>query len=278
MVPSSTKTDRQTPPRTGRRAIRKLALLALLLLWLVGCDDHDHGHDTGRVEVTLGVAASLRHAMPELVEEFRKHHPRPDFQLVYGSSGGLRNRVHLGAPIDAVVFASSSQVDALIESGDVVPDSRTVVASNGLVLIGPTGARKYTFETLYELPAGDKLAIGDPGAVPAGRYARDGLMSLGVWRDLSADRVVYAGDVGAVFAYVQRGEVAAAIVYPTELDGIDDVQVFEHAKGDWVPKPEVVAGVVKHAKQAGPAGKFIKFLAARRGQAILAKHGFGPPR
>lgn len=261
-----------------RSSTRIEVLLLFLLAFVVSCDGKGANRGNDRPEVTLGVAASLRHAMPELVAAFGKHHPRPKFQIVYGSSGSLRNRVQLGAPIDAVLFAGDAHVDALIESGDVLPDSRAVVGSNGLVLIGPEGGRRYTFRTLDELPDGERLAVGDPGAVPAGRYARDALRKLGVWKALAPDHLVYGGDVGAVFSYVRRGEVAAAIVYPTETRGIDDIEIFEEAVGDWVPEPAVVVGVVNGAKQVQQAQKFLEFVAARRGQLILAKHGFRPPR
>jgi len=215
--------------------------------------------------------------MPELIAEFKKHHPRPNFDVVYGASGSLRNQVADGAPVDAVLFASGDPVDALVAAGHVTAVSRHVAARNSLVLIGPRGGKRYSFATIDTMPSDERLAIGDPGAVPAGRYAREALENLQKWSSLEGSRLVYGGDVGAVVMYVRRGEVAAGIVYSTELTGNDDVVVLDRAEGDWVPNPVVVVGVVASAKQPRTAQKFLDFVRARRGQQVLATYGFLPP-
>ena len=181
-----------------------------------------------------------------------------------------------------MVFAGGKPLDHLVDRGRIEAASRRVVATNRLVLIGPRDepgeARgpKLTFQTLVLLPATEKLAIGDPGAVPAGQYAKDALMALGEW-DALQSRLVFAGDVSAVLAYARRGEVKAAIVYETELGGIDDVVVLDRAEGAWVPRAEVVAGVAVGAKGAARARELIDFGLSAEGQAILHDFGFGPP-
>jgi molybdate transport system substrate-binding protein len=169
-------------------------------------------------------------------------------------------------------------VDDLIASGHVDAASRAVVATNDLVLIAPASSntdRGLTFASLDALPAGEKLAIGEPGAVPAGQYARDALMKLRKWEALDG-RMVFGGNVAEVLAYARRGEVAAAIVYATEIGGIDDVVLLDKAEGDWAPTPEVVVGVVKGGKHAKQATRLFEFVASAAGRKILADHGFGP--
>lgn len=228
-----------------------------------------------RVPVTLAVAASLRKVVPALIAAFLAQQPGANIRAAYGASGDLRKRVKDGAPVDAVLLASGQPVDDLIAAGYVVADSRKVVAGNQLVLIAKT-KRPLTFQTLAQLPADEKLALGDPGSVPAGRYARDMLKRLGQWQALDK-RLVLAGDVSAVLAYARRGEVAAAIVYATEVRGIDDVVVLDRARGAWAPQPEVVVGLVKDGTHQEQARAFLAFVASARGQAIFADHGFGAP-
>ncbi len=135
-----------------------------------------------------------------------------------------------------------------------------------------------TFATLDTLAPGEHVAVGDPGAVPAGEYARTWLRSLGKWDALQRDgRLLFGGDVAAVLAYARRGEVPAAIVYRTEVRGVDDVVVLDEARGPGAPRPEVVGAVVRAARGAGEAGAFLAFAGSAEGQRVLADFGFGPP-
>jgi molybdate transport system substrate-binding protein len=163
-----------------------------------------------------------------------------------------------------------------VERGLADGTTRAVVARNAIVLIGRRGAAPRTFETLDELPEGERIAIGDPASVPAGRYAKQALEALGSWEAL-APRFVYGMDVAAVLAYVRRGEVAAGIVYRTETSGVEDVVVLDQARPPWAPTPEVVAAAVRDARQARDARDFLDFLQGPIARGILADHGFLPP-
>lgn len=251
--------------------------------WLAACTALALGacgkEGGGEREITIAAAASLRAALPELSRAYEARHPGVRVAATYGSSGDLQKQVEGGAPIDAVIFASGKPVDALITAGRADAQSRRVVATNQLVLIAPKEQkreRSLTFATIDALGPGEMLAIGDPGAVPAGQYARDHLRALGKWDALSG-KLVLGGDVAAVLAYARRGEVAAAVVYRTEIRGIPDVVVLDEAKGPGAPRPEVVAAVVSGARNAAEAGGFVTFVASPEGQKILADYGFGPP-
>jgi molybdate transport system substrate-binding protein len=251
---------------------RRSWLLASLGLLLAAC----RGAAPPAVEVTLGVAASLRGVLPELTRAYGATHPGVRVAATYGASGDLRKQVEGGAPLDAVIFAAARPVDALIAAGRADAATRAVLATNQLVLIGPRGGRPLTFATLDALPPGEMLAIGDPGAVPAGQYAREYLEKLGKWQGLTG-RLVLGGDVSAVLAYARRGEVAAAVVYKTELRGVDGVVLLDEAAGPAAPRPEVVGAVVRGARAAAEARAFLAFVGSPEGRGILASQGFGPP-
>ncbi|MFO0550601.1 MAG: molybdate ABC transporter substrate-binding protein [Polyangiaceae bacterium] len=260
---SSTRID-----RVGRRTV--LATLGAFALGACGKSQ------ASSQEITLAAAASLRTVMPDIVAAFGAKSPHVKVSVTYGASGDLRKQVEGGAPIDGVLFASAKPVDDLITKGLVDAASRAVIAKNRLVLIGPKAALPLTFQTLNQIPDGEKLAIGDPGPVPAGQYAKEALVSLGEW-DALQSKLVLGGDVGAVLQYAKRGEVAAAIVYETEAAGVSDIVVLDRASGDWAPTPEVVVGLVKDASGAPVAQEFLRYLTTPTAQSILAEHGFLPP-
>lgn len=259
--------------RRARRA-RRLLLLAVPLAaagLALGCRRGGSGR-----EATIGAAASLRHALPELIRLHEERRAGAKIRATYGASGDLQKQVEGGAPIDGVIFASARPVDALIARGLAEAGARRVIATNTLILIGPAGGKPVTIETLDTLPAGERIAVGDPGAVPAGQYAKETLQKLGLW-DRLAGRLVLGGDVGAVLAYARRGEVAAAFVYRTEIRGVEGVVELDEAKGSAAPRVEVVATVIKGAPGADEARAFLDFLSSAEGQAALAGLGFGPP-
>lgn len=230
----------------------------------------------GPASLTLGVAASLRTVMPKLVGAYRERRDGGEIVASYGASGDLERQVESGAPIDAVVFAAPGPVDRLIAAGRAEAASRRRIATNVLVLVGGRRTPPLGFTTIERLPANELLAIGEPGAVPAGAYAKQALERLGKWSALQG-RLVFAGNVAEVLTYVRRGEAAAGIVYETDARGAAEVVLLDRANGPWAPTPEVVAAVTDGGKARERAREFVAFLGSPEAQAILRGFGFGPP-
>lgn len=256
--------------RESRR--RRLAVIALAVLVVFGLSSPVGADDGGRIMVAT--AMSLRQVLPVLIDAFRKQSPKTEVVASYGASGDLRRQVEGGAPIDAVVFAAASDVDLLIDK-KLIAGGKHVVASNSLVLIGPKGGKPITFQTIEQVPADEHLAIGDPQTVPAGRYAKEVLQALNKW-DAVQNRLVLGGHVAAVLQYARRGEVAAAVVYSTDIIGVEDVVVLDRARGAWAPRIETVAAVVAGGQEAA-ARAFVDYLETPAAAAIFTAHGFGPP-
>jgi molybdate transport system substrate-binding protein len=257
-----------------------LLLFVGLALVAAGCPKSNEGSSRGDAappsEVILGVAASLRTVMPELITDYGKAHAQPKLTATYGGSGDLRQQVQGGAPLDVVVFAASKPVDDLVKAGLADPATRRTIATNQLVLIGPKGSKKYTFLTLDTVSANDRIAIGDPKSVPIGQYAQAALQKLGKW-DSVQGKLVLGGDVASVLAYARRGEVAAAIVYKTDLHGVSDVDLFEELRGEAAQRAEVVCAVTTASRVKEDATAFAAYLASADAQKIFASYGFGAP-
>jgi molybdate transport system substrate-binding protein len=258
-----------------RRCLPALLCALVLVLGLVplGCRDGGRG-----AEVVVGAAASLRRALPPLGDAFVTAHPHPGVRVTasYGSSGDIVKQVEGGAGLDLVILAAAAPVDRLVQEELIDPATRRVVATNELVLIGTPGGPRLTFATLGCLPAGERLAIGDPASVPAGTYAREALEKLGLWSKLEG-RLLLGTNVAAVLTYVQRGEVPLAIVYRTEVEGVDKIVLLDTARGEWAPRPLLVAGVVKAAHAPAQARALLDFMLAPEGRKIFGQFGFGPP-
>jgi molybdate transport system substrate-binding protein len=253
--------------RRARRLV--LATCALGIALLAAC-----GKRPAKQEVTIAAAMSLRGVMPELVRAYGASHTTGAISVMYGASGDLETQVVAGAPVDAVVLAGARQVDELIAKGRATNETRAVVATNDLCLVGRRDGPPLTFATLGTLAPGERLAVGDPRTVPAGEYARDYLRSLGSW-DALAGRLLLGSSVAAVLVYARRGEAAFAVVYRTELHDVSDLVILDDAHGPGAPRPEVVAAAVRGGQSA--AVDFVAFLASPTAVPLWKTFGFGPP-
>jgi molybdate transport system substrate-binding protein len=118
-----------------------------------------------------------------------------------------------------------------------------------------------------------RLALADPAAVPAGKYAKAALESLGQWRAVAA-KVVPAENVRAALALVERGEAALGIVYATDAIASDAVEVLETFPESSHPPIRYPAAVLAGSKHPDAAA-FLAFLRSAEARRIFAEHGFG---
>lgn len=241
-----------------------MKLIALVLV-LAAC-----GREPAHI--SIGAAASLRHAMPELVEQY-KSEGGVDVDVSYGASDLLGDQVSQGAALDAVVLADAVELDKLIAARAVAADSRRAIASNRIVLVGPVGA-EIKFATLAALHDSTKIAVGDPATVPAGRYAKQYLETLGEWTSVQ-DQLVFGGDVAGVLALAKQGRARIAVVYRTDARAAAPLVVLDEPAD--APTASIVAGIATHSRHAAAARAFAEFLASAQARQILARHGFAPP-
>jgi molybdate transport system substrate-binding protein len=146
---------------------------------------------------------------------------------------------------------------------------------NRLVLIAPTDSKATIkiephFDLLGALQGG-RLAVADPSSVPAGKYARAALTSLGVWDGISA-HLAQAENVRVALEYVARGETPFGIVYATDAQeekGVSVVATFPDNSHAPIVYP---AALMKSAMPEAKA--FLTFLEGPQGRAVFEKDGF----
>lgn len=230
-------------------------------------------------EITLFAAASLRDACGELAAAFEA---QTGARVVchFASSNLLARQILDGAPCDLFLSAGAPQVDELERAGLLQPGTRIDFAANTLVVVqpDPLPADLPAVRVPRDLldPRIGRLALADPQGVPAGRYAREWLESLGLWEPLAA-RSVPALDVRAALALVEAGAAGAAVVYATDARAAARARVaLEIAAADG---PPIVypAAVLSGAREPDLARRFLAFLEGEGGRAILVRHGFRDP-
>jgi len=242
--------------RVSRPTWPLLVAMALLL----GCARSND--DT----LLLFAAASLTDAAGELAAAHEAT-TGTAVRVSTGSSSVLASQIQRGAAVDVFISANPRWMDVV---GDAAVARRELVG-NRLALVAPAG-RPFTFHVAGGASLADavpgRIAIGDPGHVPAGIYAKAALTSLGWWSDVQR-RILPGHDVRAALAYVALGEADAGIVYATDAAASDDVVVVDLFPETSHPPIRYPAACFTEAGR--PLFDALRSAAARD---IFARHGF----
>lgn len=245
-----------------------LALLAMLAM-----QSPAWAADPPPREITVFAAASMTDALQEVGAAFREDTGIAT-RLSFAASSALARQIESGAPVQAFVSADVEWMDYLAGRKLVDAASRRNVAGNDLVLIAPAD-RPVTIEIVpgFALAAAlgnGRLAVAEPDSVPAGRYAKAALTTLGVWESVK-DRLAPAENVRAALAFVSRGEAPLGIVYRTDAavdPRVTVVGAFPAGTHPAIVYPAAAVG------QSADGTRYVSYLAGDRAQAILRRHGF----
>lgn len=249
-------------------------LLAVAVMVIAGCGPSTDKKEASAVDksqtITVSAAASMQAAMNELKNNYVKAHHLEASQIAinYGGSGTLRQQIEQGAPASIFVSADEKNMKQL-QDKQLVSNVKPLTA-NSLVLIVPKGKPAIKIDQLANV---NRLAIGTVETVPAGRYAQQTLMKLGVW-DLLQSKIVYAKDVKAVGAYIAEGSADAGFVYKTDALDLKDKVVIADTVPAEAHSPIIypIAMVTKNENQL--AKDFYTYLTSPEAQQILQKYGF----
>jgi molybdate transport system substrate-binding protein len=219
-------------------------------------------------------AASLTNAVGDIGEAFTAR-TGVALKCSFASSSVLARQIEAGAPADLFLSADTGWMDYLERRGLLRPGTRRDLLGNELVLIAPVGSSVHlTLAPGVNLAAAlssGRLATGDPDSVPAGRYAKAALTSLGLWGELSS-RLARAENVRAALEYVARGEAPLGIVYRT--DALAEKRVRVVAVFPAASHPPIVYPVALTARAGAEAAAFEDFLLGDEARRIFSRYGF----
>lgn len=257
-----------------RRSFLSTLLCLQLLLFAPGRSLAGGQPQTAKVDLTVSAAISLTNALDEAKQLYASENPGVTIAINYGASGTLQLQIEQGAPVDVFISAAPKQMDALEAKSLLLEGTRKDLLRNEVVLIVPkdSTAGISSFQDLTR-PNVKQVALGEPTTVPAGQYAKEVLMNLGIYDAVSA-KAILAKDVRQVLTYVETGNVDAGIVYSTDALSSSEVKVVA-----WAPEkshaPVVYpVAVIRDSKNPSAAKQFAAFLSSPRAAAIFQKYGF----
>lgn len=249
-------------------------LMALVLVFgVVGCSKKVEENNISETQsITVSAAASLTDAMAEIAYQFEKE-KNITITFNFASSGKLQKQIEEGAPVDVFVSAGKKQMDALEANNLIDKDSREDLLKNKLVMIVANEYNDKINEVSDLVDKELKLSIGVPETVPVGQYAKETLEYLKLWDGLSSN-IVFAKDVSQVVTYVEKGEVAAGIVYSSDAARIDSSTVKQEF-ADETHRPIVYpAAIIESSNQKETGKMFLEYLRTEEVKEIFNKYGF----
>jgi molybdate transport system substrate-binding protein len=224
--------------------------------------------------LTIFAAASLKEALDGVAAAYAASGGgRP--AISYAGSNQLARQIEQGAPADLFLSADEEWMDYLARNGLIRAASRRDLLGNALVLVGPAGTPHVEIgrdTNLAGLLKGGRLAVPDMAAVPAGRYAKAALESLGLFDQVKA-RIAGTENVRVALALVARGEAPYGIVYATDAAAEPQVAVAGTFPEGGHP-PIIYPAAITASSTRSDASAFLEFLRTETAARIFQARGF----
>jgi len=249
----------------------------LPIVLLAGCLGRDQAAGSAAHEPLVFAAASLRTALDE-VEAGCRRSMDAGFRASYAATSALARQIEAGAPADLFVSADLEWMDAVAAAGFIQDETRVNLLGNRLVLIAPGSAVPTPSVVigpgfrLADALGDGRLAIADPQVVPAGRYARAALTTLGVWDEI-APRVAPAENVRAALLLVARAEAPLGIVYRSDAVAETSVVVVDTFAASTHPPIVYPVALTRTARPA--ARRVLACLKSPASRGTFERWGFG---
>lgn len=251
------------------RIKKLLFFLTVIFLFLTTCKDK-------RTESALTVFAAAGASAPiqEIVSNYSKSNDLK-IELNIASSGVLARQIQNGAQTSFFISANKEWMDYLTEMLIIRDSSIHKLARNKLVIIRAKESTdfiidfKANFNILNIVP--NKIAIGDPNYVPAGKYAEQVLKNL-TWDKFLDGKILLSKDVVSVLKYVEMGECDWGIVYKSTALQSENVLIVSEIPS-FLYSP-VVFYISKLNNENEHARIFYDYLFSEQSKRIFEKHGF----
>lgn len=227
-------------------------------------------------DLLVFAAASLKNALDEVDTAFTGQTGHLVKTSLAGSSA-LAKQLEQGAPADVFISADLDWMDYIQKAGLLADGSRFDLLRNSIVLVAgkdstiPAQTIGQGFD-LARLLGDQRLAMALVESVPAGKYGKAALESLGSWNAV-AGKVAEAENVRAALLLVSRGEAPLGIVYRTDAAAEPAVRILGAFPASSHPAIIYPAAVLKaSAKPAAIA--YLNFLRGPAARAAFERQGF----
>ena len=229
------------------------------------------------VRLTVATSAELNPAVSALARTFEQKSSHPvqvTVEALTDTHSLLRRPFHF----DAVFSNDSRELQRLVTSGAILPNSVKEVARDRLVIcISPLVRVEFPPRNpLLGLKekAVSSIAIPDPHRV-YGRAAEQALKVIKIYSPVIAEKLAVGNDVSDVAQSMKRGDASVALLPESALEtySLRSTRVIAVATNLY-PPIRMEAGLVRRSQHLREASKFLQFSVSKDGKAIFRRSGF----
>lgn len=251
--------------------LRHLVFYISLVLSLVSFSEIS----TAAEKLLVFAAASAAAPLQEIANLFEQETGN-SVEISFAGSSTLARQIEAGAPAHLFLSANSDWISYLQKNGLVSAKGSQAILSNSLVLISSRENLRpnapFVFDDLPERLGDGRLAIGDPDHVPAGIYAKQALVSLGIWEKVR-NRLAPQNNVKNALFLVARNESPFGIVYKTDAliePAVKIIAAFPASSHDDIKY------VLARTRNFGSDHhtQFERFLRSNEAISVFEKYGF----
>jgi len=229
-----------------------------------------------KAPVVVFAAASLKNALDAVAKDWTRT-SGVQVRVSYAASSALAKQLEQDAPADLFISADAPWMDYVADKKLIAPDSRIDLLGNRLALVAGADWKNGDVDLkpgvdLAGLLGDGRLAMGEVSSVPAGKYGKAALTSLGLWDSVSG-KVAGAENVRAALALVSRGEAPLGIVYRTDAAADPSVRIVGTFPADSHPAIVYPAAMLAASKNPNAAA-FLKHLASAPARKTFEAAGF----
>ena len=244
------------------------------------------------VELTVFAANSLEKAMPEVQALYTAKTGVMFADTQFKASGDLVSQLQADSKAaDVLITASPATMDAAASNGSVDESTRLDMFKNDLVLVAAAGSGiKVSSVADLAKASISSFALGEPNAVPAGKYAVQSLEAAGLcstvaddakkisvkWDDAVSSKVNAGADkVGTVAKYVASGQAEVGFVYSSDVYRYDGIEAIFTVPADTHKSIKYPGAVCAESAHSQAAADFLKFcMEDSDAQKVFSKYGF----
>lgn len=227
---------------------------------------------------TIAVAANMKPAIEELQSIF-KAAAKPEFKIIYGSSGNFYSQIRNGAPFSLFISADEQYPLELASSGLTQGYGKTYAIGRLALISNKTFPFKPSYastDLIKIINAANKIAIAKPELAPYGKASIQFLTKANLLEEAKG-KLVYGENISSATVFVSTG---AANVGFTALSLALSPEVSKTT--NYVAIPEDMYEPIKQRmvllKNAPPvAVEFYDFMQSSKAKDVLKAHGYTVP-
>jgi molybdate transport system substrate-binding protein len=239
--------------------------MSLLLLSLVVSE--------AKADLLVSCCMSVKMPLRRIVQEYEQK-TETTIRINSASSGRLALQIEKGAPVDLFISASTFWMNHLEKKESVDPTTRVDFLTNSLILAAPKDS---PLSSLEDLGKAYRIVIGDYRFAPFGRYAKETLEAIGMWKEIQ-EHLILANNSSQAITWLITGNVDAGFVYysdyaafKNQLKPVTLIPPSLHSPIHyWV-------AVVKNSPHKRDAISLERFLCSPKATLVFQEHGFSVP-